>query len=100
MIECVTLQLNATFYRSGETMRWVCILRDPEGNVELDRLQGALRQDVEEAREALVADLCDAMASATYQLHGKALELKAALAEQQRADAAAAKPRKRVTKAG
>lgn len=97
MVQCVTLQVNATFYRSGKTMRWVVILRDPEGNTELDRLTGALRPDDENAREGLLEDLAAAVASAEYQLHGTQTELKQALAEGEGKVARAPRNRKPVT---
>lgn len=74
MVRCLTLQLNATYYSAGTT-RWVGSLRDPEGGVEFDRVIGTLRDDDDEAMEAMITDLYLLIASADYQLRGDSLAL-------------------------
>lgn len=74
MVRCLTLQLNATYYRAG-TCRWVGSLRDPEGGVEFDRVIGPVCDDDQEALDAMLADLMSMVASADYQLRGDTLDL-------------------------
>jgi hypothetical protein len=95
LIECVTLQVNATLYRAGRTCRWVVILRDPLGNVELDRLMGTLQPDTPAAHMVLLEDLSAALASAEYQLHGTTNDLKEALRAETVSTERTPKPRKR-----
>lgn len=78
---CLTLQLNATYYRAGATTRWVCILRDPDANQEIHRLVGAARPDDQAALEELFAQLGSMIELADYHLYGTVDTLKQALAE-------------------
>jgi len=82
MMDCITLQLNATYYKSGGQVRWVMVLRDPIGNDELMRMIGLTQPDTQEALEAMFHDLGQLIELVDYQLHGDVDDLKQALQEE------------------
>lgn len=97
MASCLTVQLNATYYRAGNSCRWVVICRDPDANMEVGRLIGVTRPDDQDALEALFADVGSILALVDYQLRGTVDDLKQALAEDPPHPAASPAPTKRRT---
>jgi len=82
MAECLTVQLNATYYRSGNSCRWVAVLRDPLANEELLRLIGITQPDTQGAVDTMFHDLAQLLAMVDYQLYGTVDDLKQALSEE------------------
>lgn len=82
MRECLTLQLNATLYRAGKTLRFVVILRDPDRNEELSRTLGGTQPLSPESVGGVEAAFRSMIDLAAFQLHGTDEDIKRAHADQ------------------
>ncbi len=94
MTRCLTLQLNATYYKEQASCRWTVILRDPDANVEVGRLIAMTRADDQDASDELIQDLGQMLTLVDYMFHGTVDDLKSELASDPPPPGGATPPRK------